>query len=120
MRVRNLTAFLTPTLLLLGLAWLATPAFAAPQPKVEICHIPPGNPANFHTITISEKAFAAHLAHGDLSGACSAVCADLCDDGDACTKDDIGDCEHGCPATPELVDRSDGNECTTDSKRKAT
>ena len=53
-----------------GLAWLAPAAFAAPQPKVEICHIPPGNPDNFHTITISENAFAAHLAHGDLSGAC--------------------------------------------------
>ena len=65
MRVHNLTAFLAPALLLSGLAWLATPAFAAPQPKVEICHIPPGNPANFHTITIGEKAFAAHLAHGE-------------------------------------------------------
>ncbi len=50
MSVRNLTAFLTPTLLLMGLACLAPPAFAAPQPKVEICHIPPGNPDNFHTL----------------------------------------------------------------------
>ncbi len=81
---------------------------------MEICHIPPGNPANFHTITIGEKAFAAHLAHGDLAGACSAACAELCDDGDECTLDDTGDCEHGCPA-PELVDCDDGNECTADS-----
>ena len=73
MRVRNLTAFLTPTLLLLGLAWLATPALAARAPKVEICHIPPGNPENFHTITISENAVEAHLAHGDLAGACDAA-----------------------------------------------
>ena len=29
MRVRNLAAFLTPTLLLLGLVWLAPTAFAA-------------------------------------------------------------------------------------------
>jgi hypothetical protein len=31
-------------------------ALAAPKPKVQICDIPPGNPANFHTITISENA----------------------------------------------------------------
>ena len=71
MRVLNLTAFLTPTLLLLGLASLATPTLAARAPEVEICHIPPGNPENFHTITISENALEAHLAHGDLAGACA-------------------------------------------------
>jgi hypothetical protein len=59
--------------------------------KVEICHIPPGNPDNYHTITISEKAFAAHLAHGDFAGACDSACSALCDDGDACTIDDTGD-----------------------------
>ena len=73
MRVRHLTPFLTLTLLLLGLAWLATPALAKPAPKVEICHIPPGDPEDFHTITISENASAAHQAHGDLAGACEAA-----------------------------------------------
>ena len=38
--------------------------------KVTICHIPPGNPGNAKTITISESALAAHLAHGDYLGAC--------------------------------------------------
>lgn len=33
--------------------------------KVSICHIPPGNPANAHLITISSSAVPAHLAHGD-------------------------------------------------------
>lgn len=42
--------------------------------KVTICHIPPGNPDNAHTITVSENALRAHLAHGDLLGDCS------CDD----------------------------------------
>lgn len=42
--------------------------------KVAICHIPPGNPANAHTILVGEKAVAAHLAHGDILGACG------CDD----------------------------------------
>ena len=56
MRARCLTALSTLTLLVLGLAWLATPAFAAPAAKVQLCHIPPGNPDGFHTITISDNA----------------------------------------------------------------
>lgn len=39
--------------------------------KVEVCHIPPGNPNNAHTICISENAVAAHLAQGSLLGDCS-------------------------------------------------
>ena len=38
--------------------------------KVTICHIPPGNPENAHTITISESALQAHLSHGDYLGEC--------------------------------------------------
>jgi hypothetical protein len=38
---------------------------------VTICHIPPGNPANCHEITISIHALPAHLGHGD-----SMVCYD--------------------------------------------
>ena len=38
--------------------------------KVKVCHIPPGNPGNAHTIKISKSALAAHLAHGDTQGAC--------------------------------------------------
>ena len=98
------------------LALCSMDVYAAGNAKVTICHIPPGNPGNFHTITISEKAFAAHLAHGDLAGACDSACAALCDDGNACTIDDTGDCDQqGCPVTPELVDCNDGNECTADS-----
>jgi hypothetical protein len=37
---------------------------------VTICHIPPGNPANMHTITINSAALPAHLAHGDNIGPC--------------------------------------------------
>jgi hypothetical protein len=40
--------------------------------KVAICHVPPGNPANAHSILISPNAVAAHLAHGDYFGACGA------------------------------------------------
>jgi len=92
------------------------PAVFAGAAKVEVCHVPPDNPDNFHTITISENALAAHLAHGDIEGACNAVCATLCDDGDACTIDDTGDCELvGCPVTPEAVDCNDSLLCTVDA-----
>lgn len=39
--------------------------------KVTICHIPPGNPANAHSITVGEPALSAHMAHGDTDGACA-------------------------------------------------
>ena len=36
-----------------------------------LCHRPPGNPSNAHTITVgSEQARQAHLAHGDTDGPC--------------------------------------------------
>jgi len=38
--------------------------------KVIICHHPPGNPANAHTIVVDESAVPAHLAHGDTMGPC--------------------------------------------------
>lgn len=38
--------------------------------KVIICHYPPGNPENENTIEIGAPAVPAHLAHGDILGAC--------------------------------------------------
>lgn len=38
--------------------------------KVTICHIPPGNTGNPHTLVISRAALQAHLAHGDQLGFC--------------------------------------------------
>jgi hypothetical protein len=82
-----------------------------------LCHIPPDDPENFHTIRINEKALPAHLAHGDFAGACNDYCRALCNDNDACTVDDVLDCEaQGCPAFPrDPVDSSDGLACTIDS-----
>jgi hypothetical protein len=37
---------------------------------VTVCHIPSGNPAAAHTITISPAALDTHLRHGDTRGAC--------------------------------------------------
>ena len=48
------------TMLVTALAvFSGAPAQAAN--KVQVCHIPPGNPENVHTITVSEKALPAHL-----------------------------------------------------------
>lgn len=45
-------------------------SLAVGNDKVDICHIPPGNPANAHTINVSVNAIPAHLAHGDTLGEC--------------------------------------------------
>ncbi len=49
---------------------LSQSASAAPTEKVLICHIPPGNPSNPHTLSVGERAVDAHLAHGDALGSC--------------------------------------------------
>lgn len=38
--------------------------------QVELCHAPPGNPANRQTIWVSPSAAEQHLAHGDTLGSC--------------------------------------------------
>ena len=49
-----------------------TSARADGQEKVTICHVPPGNPENAHTITVAFPALEAHFANhgGDTFGAC--------------------------------------------------
>lgn len=111
-------AFLIGATLGLLLALLAAPGFAAPEAKVQVCHIPPGNSDNFHTITVSKNALSAHLAHGDLGGACDGNCDTLCNDADACTIDDCGT-RSGCAAKAP-VDCNDFNLCTTDSCNSGT
>ena len=46
-------------------------ASGAASGKATICHIPPGNAAAQHTITVSQSAVHAHMAHGDTMGPCS-------------------------------------------------
>jgi hypothetical protein len=52
--------------------------------KTFVCHIPPGNPANAHTIHVGNPAVDAHLAHGDSLGQCDQVL--VADTGTACQK----------------------------------
>ncbi len=40
---------------------------------MSICHIPPGNPGNNHTITIGKQAWQAHERHGDEPKPCDEV-----------------------------------------------
>jgi hypothetical protein len=42
-----------------------------PGGQVTLCHLPPGNPDNAHTITVGASAVDAHLAHGDYLGPCN-------------------------------------------------
>ncbi len=41
--------------------------------SVTLCHIPPGNAANAHTLTVGASAAQAHYNHGDTPGACAPV-----------------------------------------------
>jgi hypothetical protein len=44
---------------------------SCPSSKVLICHIPPGNPANAHSICVGPPAWPPHhQLHGDTMGAC--------------------------------------------------
>jgi hypothetical protein len=97
--------------LVIALLALGAPAWAA---KVKVCHVPPGNPSNFHTITIDDSAVQAHLAHGDLLGSCAAHCDQLCDDGDACTIDACDANEH-CVLNHPPVNCDIGNACKISS-----
>ena len=116
MSARKLVGCLS-TLAVISLTTLLWAGSASAGVKVEVCHIPPGNPANFHTITISENALSAHLAHGDLAGGCGEFCESLCDDGNACT---IDDCDAAGQCIHPPADCNDSNVCTADSCDAAT
>lgn len=96
------------------LLWVSL-SWAGGSIKYQICHFPPGDPSDFHTITVAEKALEAHLAHGDILGSCDQNCDTICDDGNPCTQDvDPTANECTCLSLPILVDCNDGNPCTTD------
>ncbi len=72
--------------------------------KVAICHIPPGDPSNFHTIMISENAKAARIAHGNLKRSCNNNCIKLC----PCLETAASDCEEvRCPTCNPSASPSD-------------
>ncbi len=83
---------------LLSLGLFTTTPILSPNPaaaaeKETICHVSPGHPGHFRTLSIPGKAARAHLARHPLDheGECCESDAD-CDTGDACT---IGLCNSG-------------------------
>ena len=69
---------------------LEPPAVAANSSNgtVTICHIPPGNPAKAHTITVGAPAARAHIAnHGDRVGGCCVEAGVPCTTGSDCCQD---------------------------------
>lgn len=71
--------------------------------KVAVCHVPPGNPANAHTIVVGEPALSAHLRHGDPLGACGT--------GDG--GDEGGGGDDGGVCRPEGASCDAANPCCT-------
>ena len=119
-----------------GIAGLYAPGALAQGAKVDVCHIPPGNPDNAHTITINESALGTHLDHGDHIGPCdSTQTGEVSESGDpsrsACTCPKAGvwrvtnlegwmECKpFGIKRTDKREDKNDGaiwilnDDCST-------
>jgi len=82
--------------------------------KITICHIPPGNPNNKKTLTISSSALQAHINHGDVMGSCEDASKDT---GDKDTSDkDTGDKDAGDKDTgdKDTGDKETGDKDTDD------
>ena len=95
---------LLPTVVLLAIAGCSTseaPFLDARSGDVEICHIPPDNPAAAHTIFVGPNAAAEHIQdHGDYLGACKTACELTCEDIGA----EVGEFCLAAPPLPEPVD----------------
>ena len=63
---------------------LVTSSSSSSVGKVTICHIPPGNIENAHTIIVGKPALRTHLSHNDIEGSCDD--ADLSDNSDNSNK----------------------------------
>src|SRR5262245_1649837 len=97
MNPRKTRPFLIPFLLLPVLA------VAAPKGTETICHVPPGDAENAHTLVVSAAALPAHLGHGDLLGPCPAACqpnGGTCASNAECCSDycGAGTCSTPCAA----------------------
>lgn len=80
---------------------------------VIICHVPPGEPGNAHTIEVDASAAEVHLSHGDFLGFCpgeECLSDSDCDDGNLCNGTETCDLVAGCQlGTP--LNCNDGNVC---------
>jgi len=97
--------------------WSSLASAATPEPTMQICHFPPGNPGNYQSITVGLSAVQAHLAHGDFPGPCANDCnlfANICNDANSCTYDAC-DPRTGMCLPPVPANCDDSNPCTTDT-----
>jgi hypothetical protein len=78
-------------LVVIALMVPALAAAAGPKEKTEVCHIPPGNPGNAHTISVGGNAANAHVGHGDTLGKCPIERPGRVDDDDDSTDDQTSD-----------------------------
>jgi hypothetical protein len=94
--------------------------------KVDLCHVPPGNPANAHTINISVNAVSSHLNNhaGDHLGECTCEELSSCDTGDTGSVDtgvtdtgttDTGTTDTGTTDTADTADTGSTDTGTTDT-----
>jgi hypothetical protein len=85
---------LSTFLMAAGVLLLGSTAMAG-APKVNVCHIPPGNPSNAHSISVGPSAVPAHLAHGDHL-ASAEVCDGIDNDCDGTVDNDPGGVGQAC------------------------
>jgi len=103
-----------------AIACLLSSAAMAKPAKVDVCHVPPGNPDNAHSISVSVNAVQAHLDHGDVvccqGEACTA--GGVCTSPGGCFACSCGDtCENLCPPPPVPcgpIDCCAGETCVQD------
>ncbi|MHC5006859.1 MAG: hypothetical protein ACYTGF_05810, partial [Planctomycetota bacterium] len=83
---------------------------AAASKKVTICHLPPGNPGNARTISVSVNALPAHLAHGDSIGPCEPPLGRCCQGGFAGVVC-LVNTEAECMSSGQFISWEEGLDC---------
>jgi hypothetical protein len=82
------------------------------ESRAVVCHYPGGS---FVTLAVDGAALDAHLAHGDVRGACEVPASSRCDDGNPCTVDAYLPGTVLCDPQPVAPNCSDGILCTNDT-----
>jgi uncharacterized protein (TIGR02145 family) len=82
-----------------------------PETKIQVCHRDQKEGAS-HTITISANELPAHLAHGDLLGACPIAKITICDQTWMVKNLDVDHYRNGDPI-PQVTDETEWRNLTT-------